>query len=62
MCQQGFTATDGQTEFVVTEMEITQYYLVSVEGILIKKGHHMNGNSVIFDIGLLEGTEVIIIN
>ena len=62
MCQQDFIATQEQSEFIVTEFELTQEYLLSINGILTRNGHYRNGNTVIFEIGLSEGDEVVIIN
>ena len=62
MCQQRFIAYEGQTNFYVTEMELTQYYLVIVDGVLLKEGYFRNHNIVIFLTGLSEGTEIIIMN
>ena len=62
MCQQEFIASEGQTRFLVTKVELTQFFLVTVDGILITKGYYKNNNTVIFKPGLRAGTEVIIMN
>ena len=60
--QQGFVATAGQTEFVITDVTLNSDYVVFVNGALQSFGHSRSGNTVIFSVGLDAGTEVIILN
>jgi hypothetical protein len=62
MYEQRFTASEGQTEFEVTEFTLTVGYLVFVGGILTKSGQSKSDNIVTFAVGLPEGTEVVVIN
>lgn len=60
--QQGFVATAGQTDFVITEFDLNSNYIVFVNGALQTFGHSKSGNTVIFSSGLTVGTEVVIVN
>jgi len=59
--QQKFVSS-GQTEFIVTNFNLNDNYIVFVDGVLQSFGHTRNGNIVTFDYLIPEGTEVIIIN
>jgi len=59
--QQKFVSS-GQTDFIVTNFNLNDNYIVFVDGTLQSFGHTRNGNIVTFDYLIPEGTEVIIIN
>ena len=59
---QTFAATDLQTAFEVTDFSLNDEYVVYVDGLLVSAGHSRTGDVVIFDVGLAEGTEVVILN
>ena len=60
--RQLFSATAAQTAFAVTEFDLTDEYLVFVNGALNMGGHSRSTNTVNFTTGLAEDSEVLVLN
>jgi len=59
---QAFTATEGQTEFAVTEFTLTDAVQVFLDGNLQEDNYTRTGNTITFAGGLSEGQKVKIYN